>query len=336
MHAMHTARRLRWALLALGILSLVAAAGLSLQLPPFTAIWPLGNAVAVDLYLGAYTAAIGVSLMWIGLSGELGAAVAGAISLTITNTGLAISLFVLSRGATDSRLPAAALFCTGAAVLSAGAARWFRRFPITDVRPLPLAVRRSFGGFVLLLGFVSSAVLLRLPNVFPLTLGPASAALVGCSFLGSAVYFLYSLTFPVWSSAYAQFWGFLAYDLVLIVPFVLRLGSIDGAHLPALLVNIAVLVYSGALAVYYLLIAKATHALGPRTLLVPGRDAGQPSAPQHPQIDRPHAVPAETSRDDQAGARAAAMVCSCESAAPSAQAVSNAAVPSASRSAAIS
>ena len=293
MHAMHKARRLRWALLALGVLSLMAAAGLSLQIPPFTAIWPLGNTAAVDLYLCAYTAAIGVSLMWIGVSGEVRAAVAGAISLVVTNAALAISLFVLSRSAKDPRLPAAALLCIGAAILSAGAARWFRRFPSSDVRPLPQAVRLSFAGFVLLLGFVSGGLLLRMPNVFPFPLGPTSAALIGCSFLGSAVYFLYSLTFPIWSNAYAQLWGFLAYDLVLIVPFVLRLGGSDGAHRPALLVNIGVLVYSGALAVFYLLIAKATRVLGPHTLLVPGQDIGQPSAPQHPQIDRPHAVSAE-------------------------------------------
>jgi hypothetical protein len=137
-------------------------------------------------------------------------------------------------------------------------------------------------------------VLLHMPNLFPLTLGPVSAALVGCSFLGSAVFFLYSLTFPAWSNAYTQLWGFLAYDLVLIVPFVLRLGSIDGAHLPALLVNLAVLVYSGALAIFYLLINKATRVLGLRTLFVPGQDTGQSAAPHHPQIDRPHAVPAES------------------------------------------
>jgi hypothetical protein len=293
MHAEHNAGRLRCALLAIGILSLVAAAGLSLQIAPFTAIWPLGDGSEVDLYLGAYSAAIGASLLWIGVSGDLGAAVAGAITLTVTYAGLAISLFVLSRGTTEPRLPAAALLCTGAAVLSAGTALWFRRFPIRDVRPLHQAVRLSFAGFVLLLGVVGGAVLLRVPNVFPLTLGRASAALVGCSFLGSAVYFLYSLIFPIWRNAYAQLWGFLAYDLVLIVPFVLRLGSIDGAHLPALLVNIAVLVYSGALAVYYLLIARATRVPGLRALLVRGRDIGQPAAPQHSHFARPQSVPAQ-------------------------------------------
>jgi hypothetical protein len=294
MRAKHNVRRQRWALLALGILSLIAAVGLSLRISPFTAIWPLGDASEVHLYLSAYIAAIGVSLLWIGVSGELGAAVAGGISLTVTYTGLAISLFVLSRGATDLRLSAAALLCAGVAVLSAAAARWLRRYPIRDARPLPQAMRLSFAAFALLLGVVGSAVLVHMPNIFPLMLGPAAAALVGCSFLGSAAYFLYSLTFPVWSNAYAQLCGFLAYDLVLIVPFVLRLGTIDGAHLPALLTNLAVLVYSGALAVFYLLIARATRVLGPRTFLVPGRDAGRPRAPQHPQIDRPHAVPAET------------------------------------------
>jgi hypothetical protein len=262
-------------------------------MPPFTAMWPLGDASVADLYLGAYSAAIGVSLLWIGVSGELGAAVAGAISLTVTYTGLAISLFVLARSATDLRLTAAALLCTGAVVLSASAALWFRRFPIRGVRPLPQMVRLSFGGFVLLLGVVGGAVLLRIPNVFPLTLGPAATALVGCSFLGSAVYFLYSLNFPVWRNAYAQLCGFLAYDLMLIVPFVLRLGSIDSAHLPALLVNIAVLVYSGTLAVYYLLIAKSTRVLGRRALLVRGHHIGQPSSPAPSTIRRSRAGPAK-------------------------------------------
>jgi hypothetical protein len=276
MQAMHNMRRLRGALVALGILSLVGAAGLSLQISPFTAVSPLGDASTVDLYLSAYVAAIGVSLLWIGMSGELEAAEAGAISLTVTYTGLAISFLVLSRGATDPRLSAAALLCTGAAVLSAGTTLWFRRFLVRDGRPLHQTVRLSFTAFALMLGVVGAAVLLGMPNVFPLALGPASSALVGCSFLGSAVYFLYSLTFPVWSNAHAQLWGFLAYDLVLIVPFLLRLGSIDSAHLPALLVNLAVLVYSGALAIYYLVIAKATRVLGHALCLFPLRTLASP------------------------------------------------------------
>ena len=39
-------------------------------------------------------------------------------------------------------------------------------------------------------------------------------------FLGSAIYFAYGLQRPVWGNAKGQLLGFLAYDLVLIVPFV--------------------------------------------------------------------------------------------------------------------
>jgi hypothetical protein len=43
------------------------------------------------------------------------------------------------------------------------------------------------------------------------------------------------------------------------VPLAARLGAVDAAHRPALVVNITVLVVSGALAVYYLLLARATR-----------------------------------------------------------------------------
>jgi hypothetical protein len=241
------------------VLSLAEAAGLAMQVWPFTAIWPLGDASQIDLYLGAYMAAIGASLIWIGISGALAAAVAGAVDLAVTYTGLAVSLSVLPLSRARPHLNVAVLVCAGAAVASAGLALWFKHFRVWDVRRLSRPVYLSFVGFVLLLTLVGGAVLLRMPNIFPMTLGPVAAALVGCSFLGSAAYFLYSLVFPVWQNAYAQLWGFLAYDLVLIIPFARRIGGIDSAHLPALLVNTAVLVYSGALAIYYLLMARTTR-----------------------------------------------------------------------------
>jgi hypothetical protein len=145
------------------------------------------------------------------------------------------------------------------ALVSAGLAFWFRRFRIRDAQPLPRLVNRSFVVFILLLAFVGCALLLRAPNIFPLSLGPAAAALIGSAFLGSTAYFLYSLRFPIWRNACAQLWGFLAYDLALIVPLVSRMRVVDAAHLPALMMNIAVLVFSGALAICYLLIVRATR-----------------------------------------------------------------------------
>jgi hypothetical protein len=111
---------------------------------------------------------------------------------------------------------------------------------------------------------VGFTLLLGIPNVFYAPLSPVGAAVIGWCFLGSTAYFLASLVFPVWRNACAQFWGFLAYDVALIAPLVARLGSADAAHRPPLMLNIAVLVFSGALAVYFLLVAPATRVWSER------------------------------------------------------------------------
>jgi len=54
-------------------------------------------------------------------------------------------------------------------------------------------------------------------------------------------------------------WSFLAYDLVLIVPYLFHFASISAAQLPSLLVNTIILVYSAALALYFLLLKKQTR-----------------------------------------------------------------------------
>jgi hypothetical protein len=91
-------KAVRAALVFIGLVSLLAAAGLSLRSAAFAAVWPLGDSSTVARFLGAYLAGIGASLLWIGVSGELGAAVAGAISLTVVYTGLAITWLTLSVG----------------------------------------------------------------------------------------------------------------------------------------------------------------------------------------------------------------------------------------------
>jgi hypothetical protein len=221
-------------------------------------MWPLGDTLAVDYFLGAYLAGVGASLLWIGVSGDMRAIVAGALSLTVLYASLAIAWFALSFGVTPGLRPPAFL-CGAGALFSGGLALWFRRYSFRDSQPLPRLVHVVFVAYVLLLAFVGGALLLRTPNVFPLPLGPAAAALIGSAFLGSTAYILYSVRFPLWRNACAQLWGFLAYDLALILPLVSRLGSADAAHWPALLLNIAVLVFSGALAIYFLLIAPTTR-----------------------------------------------------------------------------
>jgi hypothetical protein len=93
---------------------------------------------------------------------------------------------------------------------------------------------------------------------------------------------MYALIRPQWNNARAQLWSFLAYDLVLLGPFVIRLLKIAGlpvdqlmgyeVKLPPpelwrnLLVYTLVLLYSAGLGIYYLLINPQTRPNQVRTL----------------------------------------------------------------------
>jgi hypothetical protein len=64
---------------------------------------------------------------------------------------------------------------------------------------------------------------------------------------------------PRWGNAFGQLLSFLAYDLVLIVPFLSLFDTVKPDRIFGLTVYFAVLVYSGGLAVYYLLINPQTR-----------------------------------------------------------------------------
>jgi hypothetical protein len=243
----------------LGSMSFILTVGLCLKMPLLTGILLTTGSFPIHIFLASITASIGASLLWIGFSGELGAVAGGAIDLAVFYGGLTIfQLLSLRHG--SQHLLAGVLLCLVGLIVSVGIFLGFRRYPIEDSRLMPLPVRVSFGMFTIVLILVGSALLLQVPNVFAWTLTPSSAALIGCFFLGSSCYFLYGLLFPRWQNACGQLWSFLAYDLVLIVPFLFHFATVRSTQLPSLIVNTIILVYSGALAFYYLLIKKETRS----------------------------------------------------------------------------
>jgi hypothetical protein len=242
----------------LGVLSFILTIGLCAQMPQITSILPSTSSFPLHTFLASITASISASLLWIGFSGELGAAAGGAIDLAVFYAGLTI-FQLYSPHQRGQLLLAGVLLCLLGAIVSMGTFLWFRRYPIEDERLLPLPLRISFGGFVVVLLIVGSALLLRVPNVFAWPLNPLSSAIMGCFFLGSACYFLYGLYVPRWHNACGQLWSFLAYDIVLIVPFLLHFATVNPVRMPSLIVNTLILAYSGALALYYLLIKKETR-----------------------------------------------------------------------------
>jgi hypothetical protein len=64
---------------------------------------------------------------------------------------------------------------------------------------------------------------------------------------------------PVWGNASGQLLAFLAYDLVLIGPYVAHWSAVSPTMRLSLGLYIAVLVYSGGLAIFYLAMNPPTR-----------------------------------------------------------------------------
>jgi hypothetical protein len=272
---------LRIAFIVIGSLSLILVAGFYLQLPWATSLWPRDNSFQIYTFLGAITAAAGAALLWVGLSGELGTAVGGAINLAVFYTGLTISLYLLSNQRSDQHLLSAALFCAIGALVSVGLILWFSHYPIRGSQPIPPLVRVSFMVFIVLLLSVGCAIRLQIPNVFAWDLAPESSILLGCFFIAASCYFFYGLLRLSWYNACGQLWAFLAYDIVLIGLYLQRFATVGPYQRPSLIVNTAVLVYSAALAVYYLLVNKATRPWKNRSQAITAREVAEHGSSVH-------------------------------------------------------
>jgi hypothetical protein len=137
--------------------------------------------------------------------------------------------------------------------------RWAWRHPWRDPRPTPRPVIGAFAVFVLALLLVGGALVAQVPRILPWQVTPELSTLFGLMFLGAATYFVYGLLDRRWENAGGQLAGFIAYDVVLILPFVLRLPTIEAELLLNLVVYLVVVVGSGILAAWYLVGNPATR-----------------------------------------------------------------------------
>jgi hypothetical protein len=241
-----------------GLVTLVLAIGFVFQSPIATALWPWPDGRYSYLFIGSILAAACVAMLWIGWTGLFGALPAGALNIFVIAFSAGIFFLGLAFQQGRSTLIFYGIASLLTAVASGGAFLWSRRFSLNDPRPTPLLVRISFGIFIASLLFVGGALLFRAP-IFPWDLNPDSSIIFGCIFIGDAFYFLYGLIRPRWQNAFGQLLSFLAYDLVLIGPFLALSKTVDSDHSLGLIVYIVVLLYSGALAVYYLFIDAKTR-----------------------------------------------------------------------------
>lgn len=261
---------IRLGLGVVGILLAFATLAFYFRWPIVADIWPWpGSAYNPNLtplsfyFLSSITAAIAAPVLWIVLTNKLHAAVPGAIDLLVTFIGL--SIFMAQSYAAEpsnTHVLIGALLMGSGAVFSAVILFFGRGIPLHDARPLPKLVRYSFYVFITGLIVVGGALVLKMPNIMPWTLSIEAQVVYGWTFLGAAVYFIFAVLNPRWENAAGQLIGFLAYDIVLILPFLRHFSDVLPQHRLSLIIYTSVVVYSGLVAIYFLFIHKPTRVFG--------------------------------------------------------------------------
>jgi hypothetical protein len=252
-------------LVVTGALSLALALAFFLQMPVATALWPFPTSRLSNIFLASIFAATAVPVMWLGLSGDFAAARGGAANLALTNAGIAIFAAQLwTREPQHSGVLAYAGISGALCVLCLSIITWSRRLRFQDTRRTAPLVRASFAVFTIGLLYFGGRLAFSGAELFPWPLKPEQSVIYGWIFLGSAVYFAYGVWRPVWSNAKGQLLGFLAYDVVLIVPFIVHFKTVRPDLWINLVVYVVVIVYSGGLALYYLLLNPETRLRGRR------------------------------------------------------------------------
>jgi hypothetical protein len=249
---------LRAALIPAALVLFGLVSGFLAKVPWVTGLWPWPDKLLSYVFIASILAAIAVPILWIALTGEAAAIRAGALDLTVMYGGMFVYVLTLIGHPNEPQLWPYALAFGLAAAGSAGAFLLTRPVPWADRRPMPQPVRLSFGALAVILTGAAIGLLLH-ARIFPWELGQETSVMFGLVFLGAATYFSYGAFDPHWGNAVGQLAGFLAYDLVLLAPFLERFTTARGGSLISLIIYVAVLVFSGALASYYLFASNATR-----------------------------------------------------------------------------
>ncbi|MBW4438488.1 MAG: hypothetical protein KME04_15210 [Pleurocapsa minor GSE-CHR-MK-17-07R] len=250
-------RFLRLASLVSGFLYTLLALGFAFQISWVVALFPWNLSYLSAIFIASILLAIAIPTLWIGWKGEIGSVFGGAIDLTVTFIGMGVFSIQLYFGDTSrqSILVFGILALLSAAAL-AGIAWKSWGIALKDKRPTPRFVRISFALFAVTLLLAGGALILKTNNIFPWNIGEELRVLYGWIFLGAMCYFIFALIKPQWGNAKGQLMGFLAYDLVLIVPFLQHFEDVIPEQRLSLTIYVGVMVFSGVLAAYFLFIDK--------------------------------------------------------------------------------
>jgi hypothetical protein len=226
-------------------------------------LWPMEGTTRLSfLFLASIFAAGATSQFWVLWRKQHGAFVGVALDYITIMAPAAVFLLSIGLSRSDGGLTAfGSVFLVGAA-FGVALLLWSRRFTINDPQPTPAIVRWSFAVFVVALVILGGVMALHLVDVMPWAVTDDGAVIYGLMFIGAATYFAYGFLRPSWQNAAGQLAGFLAYDLVLIVPFIQHFARVTPDLRPNLVIYTAGVALSGLLCIYYLFINPETRVWG--------------------------------------------------------------------------
>jgi hypothetical protein len=255
---------MRYLLLVLGLLAAVLAVGYFLQLPWALATWPWPDGRLSNIFVSSVLAAVAAAMLWIGASAHFAGAAGGFLHMATMLGGAALVLFPLGQERADPRLMTYTLACAAAAAGSIAAFAWARRQPLRDDRRLPTALRVWCVLYILIVLPAGIALIRQAPGIMPWPLKPETSMVYGWIFVAAAWSFAYPLWQPRVEHICVGLFGFLAYDAVLLAPFLRHFATVRPELRTSLLLYVIALSVSGAVSMYYLFVSRETRIVPAR------------------------------------------------------------------------
>jgi hypothetical protein len=259
-------RSVRILLLVICIVQAVFAVLFILQTEFVKGRWPFPNTGPLSMmFVGSIFAAAAAATLWCLVSNVEGALSGVALDYLVILAPLTVFSFQTGTISGNAALMAYSGLCLIGFYFGLWLYLYSQRIPTPDKPKQPLLLRGSFAVFGIALILTGGALVLKTPNILPWPVTPELSVVIGWMFLGASAYFIYSVLRPSWANSGGQLAGFLIYDLILVVPFINRLSTIDAQLLPNLIIYFVIIGYSSLLAIYYLFVNPSTRLWGMRS-----------------------------------------------------------------------
>lgn len=256
-------RFLRLLLLLIGLGQLFIAVGFIIRLPQVVQLWPLPyTSNTAMLFIASFIAAGSAALLFATLTEDHSTVAGLFLAYSIVLLAVAILAFQMSTMPGNRAMRGLGIACAVGFIFSLGLFLWSQRIPWRDTRPIPRGTKVILTLVTAALLLVGGALVLKTPNILPWNMGNAAAGVIyGWMFVGAAAYCAYGILRAGWGNAAGQLLALLVYDLVLIGPFLTMLPTINEAYRLNLMVYMLVVVGTGTVAIYYLILNPATRLL---------------------------------------------------------------------------